>query len=159
MPKKRKSDKGEEASVKDPRSKIRFHVAFLVLLISFLGLTLVSIVVLLILLYILSNPLLGFILLFILVPLLSGFIAGRHIIRRDTWLLGIMGGLIWSTFEIVLFLLLLFNINTVMPVRVAGVWEITILLLITISNCLFCLFGLRISAKPNAILQIKVTGD
>lgn len=159
MPKKRKLDKEDEASVKDPKSKIKFHIALMVLLVSFLGLTLISIVVLLILIPILGNPLLGFILLFILVPLFSGFIAGRYVIKRDTWLLGIMGGLVWSTFEIVLFLLLLFNIDTVMPVRVAGLWEILILLLITIANCLFCLFGLRISAKPNALLQIKVIGD
>jgi hypothetical protein len=159
MPKKRKLDKGEETSVKDPKLKIKFHMAFMILLVSFLGLTLCSIIVLLILIPIFSNPLLGFILLFILVPLLSGFIAGRRVIKRDTWLLGIMGGLVWSSFEIVLFLLLLFNIDTVMPVEVARAWEILILLLITIANCLFCLFGLRISAKPNALLQIKVTGD
>ena len=159
MPKKRKMDKGEDTSVKDPKSNIRFHKALIALLLSFLVLTLISIVVLMVLLPILSNPLLGFIMLFILVPLLSGFIAGRYVIKRDTWLLGIMGGLIWSTIEVVFLLVLLFNINTVMPVVVARFGEILILVLITIANCLFGLFGLRISAKPNALLQIKVAGD
>jgi len=113
----------------------------------------------LILNFLLSAPILAVILLFIMVPLLSGFFAGRYLIKRDTWLLGLMGGIIWSSIEIGIFLLILLNVKTVMPPRVFGVPEILILVAVAIANCLFCLFGLRISAKPNALLQIKATGE
>lgn len=165
MAKRRKSKKEEDREEKkkpvkkDPKSKIKFHVALIALLGSFTVLTLISLVMVLILNFLLSATILAIILLFILVPLLSGFFAGRYLIKRDTWLLGLMGGIIWSSIEIGIFLLILFNIKTVMPPKIWGVWEILILVTVVITNCLFCLFGLRISAKPNALLQIKSTGE
>ena len=156
---KQEDEEGSEVENAGEKKKIRFHVAFLVLIGSFAALTLVSLVLVLILGFILSSFVLGVILVLILVPLLSGFIAGRYVVKRDTWLLGIMGGVIWSIMEISVIFIGLFNIKTVMPVRIFGTLEILILASILVANVLFCLLGLRISAKPNALLQIKATGD
>jgi len=166
MPKKRKNRKDAGKEEESPggeeqtRKKIRFHVAFLVLIGSFAVLTLVSLILVLFLGFFLSSFVLGVILVLILVPLLSGFIAGRYIVKRDTWLLGIRGGIVWSIMEISVIFIGLFSIKTVMPVKLFGTLEILILVSLLVANVVFCLLGLRISAKPNALLQIKqATGD
>ena len=157
-PNKRRSEE-EETEFNEPKVKIRFHIALLALLGSFAVLTIVSLALVLFLGFVLSAFFLGIVLLMLLVPLISGFIAGRHIIKRDTWLLGIMGGMIWSAIEIGILFLALFSVQTVMMVKLGGTLEILILATLVVANCLFCLLGLRISAKPNALLQVKTIGD
>ncbi len=154
-----KKKKEETSQEKPPKQKIRFHLAFVVLLLSFMGLTLLSLIIVLILSSLGGSIVLGIILLLILVPLLSGFIAGRYIIKRDTWLLGIMGGLVWSGMEIGVIFISLFSVQILMPVKLVGTLEILILATLVAANVLFCLLGLRISSRPNSLLQIKATGE
>lgn len=142
----------------DPRSKIMFHKALLILLASFAALTVAAVIVVMLFSLVLHNPFIGIMLLFIMVPILSGFIAGRYVILRDTWFLGLMGGGIWSGLEICGLLLVLFNIDTMANIFV-GKWELLLMAVLVAFNCIFCLLGCRISAKPNALMQTKEQGD
>jgi len=155
MPKKKMMVKTGEV---DPRSKIKFHKALLILLASLAGLSLIGALVVMLFNLVLDNPLIGILLLVIMVPILSGFIAGRYVILRDTWFLGIMGGGLWSGIEIGGLLLVLFNLDTLATIVVRGP-ELLLMAVLVASNCIFCLLGCRISAKPNALMQIKEQGD
>lgn len=155
MPKKKKVVSIGEV---DPRSKVKFHKALLILLASFVALSLVGAVVVMLFSLILDSPLVGILLLLIMVPIVSGFIAGRFVILRDTWFLGILGGSLWSGLEIGGLLMVLFNLDVMVTIAVRGP-ELLLMGVVVASNCIFCLLGCRISAKPNALMQIKEEGD
>jgi len=155
MPKKKMMVKTGEV---DPRSQIKFHKALLILLASLAGLSMLAALVVMLFSLVLDNPLIGIMLLFLLVPIVSGFIAGRYVILRDTWFLGLLGGGIWSGMEIGGLLLVLFNLDTLVNPFV-GRWEVLLMGVLVASNCIFCLLGCRISAKPNALMQFKEDGD
>jgi hypothetical protein len=137
---------------------LKFHKAFLTLIASFAGLSIGALGMTVVFAFVLDFPFLGFILLVIVVPLVSGFLAGRFVILRDTLALGGLGGLFWSTLEITLFLVAIYNVPMVAPVKI-GAWEIAIFAVVTILNCLLSFMGCRISAKPNALLAIKPAGE